>query len=243
MTQLHLNLRILVTLVVFLTLIITAIILVAEYLLRGLPMSPSVFQTIGAMFLRIGIIITVVTGIITLIYTRLWNWGPVASALQIPDYSGRWEGWYYRGISNEILESAQEMRQNGLVVSAVSFGPFNESRSITSVFRTISASAVPELIWTYDTKRKSLPADPGGNHCGTHVMRLIIRGGEKYLEGEYYNDRLLDDGRRGAAGIICLKYASHKLLNELAYSNHRWAMQDKPEKLKREKWEYEQRRG
>ena len=65
-------------------------------------------------------------------------------------------------------------------------------------------------------------------------MELVIRDGDKFLEGYYYNDRRRKDGTSGSGGAIRLKYTSDDLRHRLNYDRsqrNNWALPRKPSDL------------
>jgi len=231
MNQAQPDLRTLARLAGVLTLVVTAIVLVVERLLFPASQSAAPLQeALYGIAHRVGLIIFVVGFSVYAIYAWLWNWRPFSWLLRIPDLSGRWEGWYYRGLDNAIYPTCHEIHQSGLQISATAFGHMNVARGRTSALRVDSPGKLIELTWTYEAERDS--PDPGGTHHGTHVMSVITdQHGNRYLRGNYYNDRQRPDGGRGAAGVILVRYAGADCRNGLNYRKDQWAMLEAPKEL------------
>jgi hypothetical protein len=157
-----------------------------------------------------------------------WRRRPFRYILQIPDLSGRWEGWSYRsfeGGETEWRPSAHEISQRALDITAEAWGPSNWSRSICASIVRASQGGTYELVWSYKTETVSPGPDsrPGDCHQGTHFHRYSERNGCKYLEGTYITDRIrTKDGTVGAGGFHCLVWVSHKPKHALAYDEKKW---------------------
>lgn len=165
-------------------------------------LSPSV---LWLAFKNLGYATSAALGVSFLLNRWLWRHRPFSDILQIPDVSGRWEGWSYRsfqGAETEWRPSAHEISQRALDITAEAWGPNNWSRSICASIVRASHGGTYELVWSYKTGviSPSLESRPGDTHQGTHFHRYSERDGGKYLEGAYITDRVRTDGTVGAAG-------------------------------------------
>jgi hypothetical protein len=157
----------------------------------------------------------------------LWRLPPFRALFRIPDFSGRWEGWYWNTIGKKWLPNVHEINQCSLHISVNSWGLKNWSRSNCATVFTDSSGGTPELVWSYDTVQASGISTP---HRGTAMLRLINRDGKEYLEGTYYTDRQRDDESIGQGGFIRLIRVGWRFGNELGYEKKKesWGM-PKPE--------------
>lgn len=185
-----------------------------------------------------GIVAILVWLLVAAVYRFLWRLRPTLFAVE--NLNGRWEGWYYRSLTNDICPTAHEILQKTpLTVSVQAFGwrrgQMNKSISKIAGFAQAPGTTTPILIWTYHTEGRE--GDLGGDHDGTHVMTLIRDGKDLYLHGKYYNNRLHEDKKtRGAWGVIRLKYTLTKPMNHIGSIGEDgrprdWAMPDVPDDL------------
>ncbi|MCY2951576.1 MAG: hypothetical protein NTU53_06315 [Planctomycetota bacterium] len=161
---------------------------------------------------------------------RAWRWPFLRRLVGIPDFSGRWEGWYWNTLGNDWLPNAHEVTQHGFHLALSSWGEFNQSRSFCAAILTDSTGGSPEIVWSYQT-------DPvrgkAGRHCGTCRLHLVThKNGETSLEGWYWTDRPRKDTNIGQGGFIRLAHVKGPLRNALDFqSNGAWGMKkptDKP---------------
>jgi hypothetical protein len=155
------------------------------------------------------------------IHLSLWRRRPLCWFLRIPDFGGRWEGWYWNTLGKEWLPTAHEVRQRSLSLAANAWGPNNWSRSVCAAILTDPHGGTPEFVWTYKTEPTTGPAVA---HTGTHLLRLVTPNGAKRLEGKYFTDRpRREDNTIGQGGFIRLVWVASSLRNALDY-NENWGM-------------------
>jgi hypothetical protein len=141
----------------------------------------------------------------------------------LPDLSGRWEGWTYRSLTKEWRPSVEEITQDEFGISANGWGPDNWARGISASI--IGNPSAYELVWSYRTEPTTSNYRGGDSHTGTHFLRYSERGGQKFLEGRYVSDRPRDDGTMGAGGIVKLRWVSHQLKTALDFDKEKiWGL-------------------
>ncbi|WP_369333210.1 hypothetical protein [Rhizobium sp. AC27/96] len=166
----------------------------------------------------------VISSVIINIGWKRFRW--IQSLLGIPDYSGRWIGWYRSTANGEWYPTAHEIIQRSpFKISATAWGPRNRSTSVTC---TLGQGADEGLIWTYQTRRVEHPVEQGGDHRGIHIMRLIRF--RDSMEGFYINDRVRTEPnyQRGATGEISLIFNGEQLRNQLEYNEKNWPPNPSP---------------
>lgn len=213
--QLQPNIKGIVYLAVFLSIPIAVLVSVVRSKIfpSGSPSSPDADLL---LLVSTGLVAFLVWLLVTGVYRWLWRLRP--GLFGVENLNGRWEGWYYRNQSNEICPTAHEiLQQTPLTISVQAFGwregQMNKSPSTVAAFAQASGTATPILIWPYHTEGRD--DDPGGTHDGTHIMTIVRQGQDRYLHGEYYNNRPHPDGTRGAWGVIRLKYTSTKPMGHI----------------------------
>ncbi len=142
--------------------------------------------------------------------------------LGVPDFDGRWEGWYYRNLTKIWEPICIEIRQKGLTVNVASYTQHNSAKSIATAIEVDEHLGSPMLIVTYRADVLTRYNDPGAQHIGTMMLRLTERDGVSALEGRYFTDRMKEDGTRGSQGHYELVRVSSKLLNGLNLSQSSW---------------------
>ncbi len=235
--QMQPNVKSIVYLAVFLSIPIAVLIsfVRAKLLPLSTPQDPHVDLV---LLMSTGVVAFLVSLVIAGVYRFLWRLWPTLFGVE--NLNGRWEGWYYRSLTNDICPTAHEiLQQTPLTVSVQAFGwrdgLINKSSSRTAGFAQAAGTTTPTLIWPFQTKGRT--DDPGGHHDGTHIMTLVRLGESRYLHGEYYNNRLHSDGKtRGAWGIIRLKYTKTKPMGHIGSIDEMgqpraWAMPDVHENL------------
>ena len=174
-------------------------------------------------------IISLVALLVSILLNRwLWRAWPFSWILQIPDFAGRWEGWYRRSVDDKWRETAHEIFQNALDIDAEAWGPENWSRGTCSAIIVTSHGLTNELVWAYKTEPTTLTSQPGDTHAGVHFLHIVEKDGERHILGKYINDRAHQDGRKGAVGEIRLKWVSKKLQHALNYKEDNWGL-NKPD--------------
>ncbi len=174
--------------------------------------------------------VTMLVGLVSYcVRTWLWRLPPLSWFFQIPDISGRWEGWYQPDLTKEWRPTAHEISQYSLDISAVAFGPKNCSQGICSSIVVDRHGVFHKLVWTYKTgpmpaSQGSSEVGPGDSHTGTHFMHFSSKDNSKRLRGEYFNNRKRKDGTLGAVGFIELTWVSRKCVGDLAYDEQNWGM-------------------
>jgi hypothetical protein len=161
----------------------------------------------------------------------LWHRWPFSTLLGVPDFRGRWEGWYYSDAHGKWRPVATEITQKAIDLVVHAWGPHNWSRGLCASIVTDRAGTVPQIIWSHKTESTSPIVDAGANHSGTHFLRLSPADATKpkMLEGYYINDRVRPDNQsRGYAGYVKLVWVSRACKNGLEYSDQTWGM-PKPE--------------
>lgn len=177
------------------------------------------------VLLRFGGTVTIVAVIISALLNRwLWRIPPISWVLKIPNFSGRWEGWYRRSPDDAWHETAREISQKALDIDAETWGPANWSRSTCSAITATANGLTQELVWAYKTEPTTLDYKPGDTHAGVHFLRLVEERGNRFLIGRYINDRAHEDGKKGAVGEIRVKWVSTKLRHALNFNEERWGL-------------------
>lgn len=173
----------------------------------------------------VGIVSTVAIGLSILLNRWLWRARPFSWILQIPDFRGRWEGWYRRSPNDEWRESAHEISQKALDIDAEAWGPDNWSRSSCSAIVVTSHDLTQELVWAYKTEPTTVNYQPGDAHAGVHFMRMVVdQNDEPLLVGKYINDRAREDGTKGSVGEIRIKRVQKKLQHSLNFVAEGWGL-------------------
>ena len=159
-----------------------------------------------------------------LLYSYLWHRRPFRSLLGIPDFSGRWEGWYWNTLGRKWLPTAHEIRQRSLDLSAHAWGQDNWSHSTCVSIVTDREGGTPHLICTYKTEN-TRESRAGTDHSGTHLLNLVFRDEKKHLEGKYFTNRVRrEDKTIGMGGFIRLVWVGKDLRNTLDYAEDNWGM-------------------
>lgn len=175
--------------------------------------------------------VSIVSVLVFATFRWLWRLPPIKWILDIPDFSGRWEGWYFRTLSDDALPMAEEIRQRMWFVTANAWGPNNRIQVITASVVTDAHGGQPTLVWTYHaeniTASSEAPPRGGDRHMGTHSHALTRKAGGDFLEGGYFNDRVRDDDRTiGAGGYVKLRRVGQVYKDCLAYDKKAtWGMQ------------------
>jgi hypothetical protein len=155
----------------------------------------------------------------------LWRWPIFQPILNIPDLSGRWEGWSFRTLSGEWVPSAHEISQQALDIAANAWGPNNMSRGICASIVCDRLGGAVEFIWSYKTETIGPQARSGDTHQGTHLHHLSKSDGQLYLTGIYITDRVRRDGTLGSVGAHRLVWVSKKLKHGYHFtSESMWGM-------------------
>ncbi len=175
----------------------------------------------------IGIVATTAWLVSFLLNRWLWRYKPFSCFLQIPDFSGRWEGWYRHAPKEDWRETAHEISQKALDVVAEAWGPGNWSRGTCSAINSTSPALTKELVWAYKTEQTTTALDPGGTHAGVHFLRMVEKHGKRVLRGKYINDRARNDGHKGSVGEIEVQWVSKEFQHDLNFRKDCWGM-DKP---------------
>ena len=151
-----------------------------------------------------------------------WKKPPFSWLLKIPDFSGRWEGWYHRSGEKEWYPTFHEVRQKAFNIQLTACGfdtpknPRNISKSICWTIISESDKGYPQLIWSYNTDLIMGEVKEGERHTGTHIMNLAS---DKIMFGKYFNNKTRRDGTIGGGGFIILKWVSKASRKPILQSN------------------------
>lgn len=139
----------------------------------------------------LGAVSLVVWGI-WLLFTRVaWRWSWLQWKhwlISTPDLNGRWIGKYVSMFDNKERPMALEIHQTLLRVQCVAFGPDSVGESYVARLLSDSDEHGFKFIYFYHAKRKPTTSNPGDEHEGIAVLR-VIEGAPRRLEGYYVNDR------------------------------------------------------
>lgn|SRR5208282_478672 len=100
--------------------------------------------------------------------------------------------------------------------------PPNWSRGMCATVVKDADLGVFEFIWPFKTQPVSGRPEPGARHDGTHCLRLIERDAGRFLEGEYYTNRLRADNTIGSGGYIIVKWVSSSMKSAIDYRPNDW---------------------
>ncbi len=167
-----------------------------------------------------------------------WRWRVVQWLVEMPDFSGRWEGWYYNAARKDWRPIAHVIEQHaGFIESAKQWGgtgaKIEEPRSnstVSMVAAIFAPASGPQLHFSYLTT--PLGADAGGRHEGLQILKMREFEGLDFLIGEYINNRdnsyLSPPRPPGSTGHTILVRADRGG-DGLSYSEESWPIKQ-PEK-------------
>ena len=150
----------------------------------------------------------------------LWRLPLLQRISGVLDISGRWEGWYWNTLGQKWLPNAHEIAQRSWHVSFHSWGPSNESSTISATLLTDGTGKM-KLASIYSTEVISGASEP---HMGASHLSLSRMGEETHLIGTYWTNRRRDDGTKGHYGYIRLTRTNKKTLGGISYDEKNWAM-------------------
>lgn len=146
----------------------------------------------------------------------LFNW-----IVGVPDFSGRWEGWFWNSLGKRWEAAVHEVSQSAFEVTANGWGPVGWSRSFCAALIADSAGRAPELVYTYHNEKYAGHTEA---HTGTCKLRMEKCGDTRYLVGTYYTDRTRDDNTIGQGGYVRLAYAGAELRDGFCFDEGSWKM-------------------
>ena len=157
----------------------------------------------------------------------LWRIQPFKALFGVPDFGGRWEGWYWNTLGKQWLPNALEASQRLSHVSYHSWGPKNESTTVWAELMTDGSTKI-ELTAVYRTKAVSGQAKP---HWGAANLSFSRMGDQSLLTGTYWTDSVRDDGTKGHYGYIRLARARKGKgnLDGWGFTENDWAMPEPAE--------------
>jgi SMODS-associating 2TM, beta-strand rich effector domain len=159
--------------------------------------------------------VVVGTGAVWLVENPLGRIKYFRSLLGVPDFSGRWEGWYYSDDTERWEKAVCEISQQTVHVTVVLMtGPQDTRKSIATAIIVDSHKEKPELVWNYYSNSKNF---------GTYFLRLIPKDGGKILKGHCIHVQPTDQERVAASarGIV-LKLTKRPQQNDFRTDQDNW---------------------
>ncbi|MBI3416507.1 MAG: hypothetical protein HY043_14525, partial [Verrucomicrobia bacterium] len=136
--------------------------------------------------------VSLVVWVVWLLFTKLaWRWSWLRWnhwLVSTPDLNGRWVGKYVSMFDKQERRMVLEIRQTFLRVQCVAFGPDSVGESYVARLLSDGDEHGFKFVYFYHAKRKPTTSNPGDEHEGIAVLR-VIAGACRRLEGYYVNDR------------------------------------------------------